>query len=150
MAQNDDPRDSTLPVTGEVGSEGGSFADPTVQVSTFDGDVDRVEGRGGASSSSTQATRSRDIGAASGDAPDGVVRYPTEPPDPPSASEGRRMGVDWKMGLAGAAAGAAIALAVSGRRRRSGERRPAAVGCDTLVVAVTPPLDDEPGDEPPS
>jgi hypothetical protein len=30
-----------LPVTAEVGGEGGSYADPTVQVATFEGDVPR-------------------------------------------------------------------------------------------------------------
>lgn len=33
-------RDEKLPVTGEVGSEGGSFADPTFQEATEQGDVD--------------------------------------------------------------------------------------------------------------
>ena len=37
----DDRADKKLPVTGEVGSEGGSYADPTYQVSEFDGDLGR-------------------------------------------------------------------------------------------------------------
>jgi hypothetical protein len=32
-------RDEKLPVTGEVGSEGGSFADPTYQEATNTGDI---------------------------------------------------------------------------------------------------------------
>lgn len=38
----DDRADKKLPVTGEVGSEGGSFADPTNQVAEFEGDVGRT------------------------------------------------------------------------------------------------------------
>jgi hypothetical protein len=117
----DKNRDTTLPVTSEVGSEGGSFADATTQVSTLDGDVRTLRGRGGASSSATQATRSEQIRGTRGapaETPGGIVRYPTEPPHPPSATEGRRMGgMDWKTGLAGAAAGAAVALALSALRR---------------------------------
>ena len=33
-------RDEKLPVTGEVGSEGGSYADPTYQEATEHGDID--------------------------------------------------------------------------------------------------------------
>lgn len=39
MSRTDDRADKKLPVTGEVGSEGGSYADPTYQVSEFDGDI---------------------------------------------------------------------------------------------------------------
>lgn len=107
MARTDDRTEGQLPVTGEVGSEGGSFADPTVQVATFEGDV----ARSGRSERSTagQAVRSEDTA--------GMVRYPTEPPHPPSATEGRRLGgVDWRAGLAGAAVGALMAMAFSRRR----------------------------------
>jgi len=38
----DDRADKKLPVTGEVGSEGGSFADPTYQVTEFEGDLGRT------------------------------------------------------------------------------------------------------------
>jgi hypothetical protein len=118
MTASDDRRENTLPVTGEVGSEGGSFGDPTHQISTFEGDIERTRGRGGASSSATQAVRSGHAGA-SASAADGIVRYPTEPPHAPSATEGRRVGgMDWKAGLAGAAAGAAVAFAVSTLRGR--------------------------------
>jgi hypothetical protein len=121
---DDKDRDTTLPVTGEVGSEGGSFADAATQVSTLEGDVRRLRGRAGTSSSATQATRSDEVrgtaGAAAETPASGVVRYPTEPPHPPSATEGRRMaGMDWKTGLVGAAAGAAVALALTTLRRRA-------------------------------
>ena len=41
MTQNKRERE-TLPVTGEVGSEGGSYADATVQVPTFEEELGRV------------------------------------------------------------------------------------------------------------
>jgi hypothetical protein len=37
MSRTDDRADTKLPVTAEVGGEGGSFADPTLQVETFSG-----------------------------------------------------------------------------------------------------------------
>ena len=48
-----------LPVTQEVGSEGGSFADPTAQKATRSGDVRRVDGPlppGASSAGGTAAT----------------------------------------------------------------------------------------------
>jgi hypothetical protein len=42
MSKTDDRADKTLPVTGEVGSEGGSYADPTIQVPTFKEDLGRI------------------------------------------------------------------------------------------------------------
>jgi hypothetical protein len=126
--ESDDRRENKLPVTAEVGSEGGSFADSTTQVATFEDDVARGSGHGGASSSATQASRMHEVQAARGGqgrpASDGIVRYPTEPPSSPGASEGRRTsGIDWRMGLAGAAAGAGAILAlVANRRRRVNDR----------------------------
>ena len=145
MPVNDDRRENTLPVTSEVGSEGGSFADPTTQVSTFEGDIHRTPGHGGASSSATQAIRRDQVAGTGKEAPsaaDGIVRYPTEPPHPPSATQGRRMGgVDWRTAAAGAAAGAAVALAFSSlRQRRHGRDEKGDMDCDaTLIVAVAPP-----------
>ena len=53
------PRDDEadrLPVTAEVGSEGGSYADPTTQVATERGDLPRSDGsRPGPSSVGTAA-----------------------------------------------------------------------------------------------
>jgi hypothetical protein len=119
MSEHDDRREPTLPVTAEVGSEGGSFADPATQVSTFEGDVTRVRGRGGPSSTATQVTRPAEIRDAGASAAAGMVRYPTDAPDGPAAPGARNGGVNWKTGLAGAAAGAAVAFAVSTLRRRT-------------------------------
>ena len=41
MAGTDDRANTKLPVTGEVGSEGGSFADPTLQIAPFEEDLGR-------------------------------------------------------------------------------------------------------------
>lgn len=105
----DDRTEGRLPVTSEVGSEGGSYADKTVQVATFEGDVERLRGSGGARSRATQSTR-----AAEGDT-GGLLRYPTESPDEPAAARGARF--DWRAGALGAAAGALAMFAVSRRRR---------------------------------
>lgn len=43
MSRSDDRRENKLPVTGEVGGEGGSFADPTIQVPTFEEDLPRTD-----------------------------------------------------------------------------------------------------------
>ena len=43
MSRSDDRREHKLPVTGEVGGEGGSFADPTTQVPTFEQDLPRTD-----------------------------------------------------------------------------------------------------------
>jgi hypothetical protein len=40
MTETPKYRDEKLPVTGEVGSEGGSYADPTFQRATEEGDID--------------------------------------------------------------------------------------------------------------
>ncbi|CAN5421174.1 hypothetical protein BH23ACI1_BH23ACI1_08280 [soil metagenome] len=128
MTESDDRRENKLPVTAEVGSEGGSFADPTTQVATFEDDVARGVGHGGVGSVATQASRMHEVQAAGGGqsrpASDGIVRYPTEPPSSPSASGGRRTsGIDWRTGLAGAAAGAGVILAlVANLRRRENAR----------------------------
>lgn len=71
-----------LPITAEVGSEGGS--------------LDRTD-----------------------DTASGMVRYPTEPPSPPDATEGRQViGNRWRNGLIGVAAGTAALIGVSKLRRR--------------------------------
>lgn len=70
MSRTDDRADKTLPVTSEVGSEGGSFADPTHQVATFTGDIPRVDG---AVTDSTEPVS---------DTTTDMVRHPTE--EPPS------------------------------------------------------------------
>ena len=56
-----------LPVTGEVGSEGGSYSDATVQVSTFNDDV----GKTAEASEPGKVTSGKDD----------VLRYPDEDVD---------------------------------------------------------------------
>ena len=110
MSRTDDRANIELPVTAEVGGEGGSFADPTTQVATFHGreprrDLPMEEGH-------------QPAGAA--DAASGLRRYPTEPPGPRTAPTAPRPAV-WRAGMIGAAAGAAAGAAVAFRfaRRRS-------------------------------
>ena len=43
MSRSDDRRENKLPVTAEVGDEGGSYADPTIQVPTFHEDLGRTD-----------------------------------------------------------------------------------------------------------
>ncbi len=122
----DDRANVALPVTAEVGGEGGSYADPTIQVATFGRPLAQVDGHGGAASVATQATRSDQVdagGAGAGPDPaDGMLRYPTEDPatpHKPAARQGRGA-PNWRGGLIGAAAGlagAAIAAGLSRRRR---------------------------------
>lgn len=42
MSGKDDRADKKLPVTGEVGSEGGSYADATLQIAQFEGELGQV------------------------------------------------------------------------------------------------------------
>ena len=75
--------DEKLPVTGELGGEGGSFGDGTVQAETFKGafgndrvDPKRVgpaEGDAAAAAEEGEQVRS----------PDAEVKHATEPPDRP-------------------------------------------------------------------
>lgn len=124
MSRTDNRRDHALPVTSEVGGEGGSYADGTLQVATFSGPAaaqDTRPGHGGNSSVATQAIRSDTIGVGGvSSAPDpdsGMIRYPTEAPDSPSGLMGRRIGraMDWRMAALGAAVGASLAFLL--RRR---------------------------------
>jgi len=64
--KHDDPEEG-LPVTGEVGSEGGSYSDATVQVATFDEDLGRT-----AEASEPETVTS---------GKDDVIRYPDENSD---------------------------------------------------------------------
>jgi len=122
-ARTGDRRDRTLPVTEEVGSEGGSYADPTSQVATFgDHDAPPLVDRGGTPSTTGEAldraaVAEHGVGAAPGPA-SGMVRYPTEPPSPPPAREGRKTAPGWKSALAAAGAGAAAAALLLRRGRR--------------------------------
>jgi hypothetical protein len=119
----DDRADRALPVTAEVGSEGGSFADPTTQIATFERPLDRVGSGGGDSSVASQAIRSSEIaegGIGAGPDPSvGIIRYPSEDPSAPArppADVSRRL--NWRGGLIGAAAGLAGAALVGGLSRR--------------------------------
>ncbi len=101
MSRTDDRADVRLPVTAEVGSEGGSFADPTMQIATFHDNEPRHD-------------RAMDEGrqpAGGTDAEAGMLRYPTEPPAS-RASEGASR-APWRAGLLGAAAGAAAGAVVA-------------------------------------
>jgi hypothetical protein len=76
MSRTDDRADKTLPVTAEVGDEGGSYADPATQVETFSGpdgnprvDQARIAGAGAVAA------------AAEPVADDDVVKHATERPD---------------------------------------------------------------------
>lgn len=118
--RTDDRRSTTLPVTGEVGGEGGSFADPTSQVATFHQALEYTGGAAGTSSAAAQVLRADDVTAPS--ASGGFLRYPTEPP-PAMSSEAAALaarGGRWRPGLIGAAAGfaAAAVLHRMAHRRR--------------------------------
>jgi len=82
--RTDDRANVALPVTAEVGGEGGSYADATTQVATFQGALDQVDGDAGAASAATAATRDDAVASSetsSGPDPaDGMLRYPTEDP----------------------------------------------------------------------
>jgi hypothetical protein len=118
MDRTDDRRDKhPLPVTAEVGGEGGSYADRTLQGETLAGvsGLPRV-GRD-AGPSPTAAPPMRAAEAADGPRHDAdpaagsTVRYATEPPVPPGAARGHRVeSPTWRAGLIGAAAGAGAAV----------------------------------------
>ena len=81
MSRPDDRAENPLPVTAEVGDEGGSFADPTLQVDTFSGpegnrrvDPKRVSGAG--SEAAAVAAEGEQVRAA-----DDVVKHATDRPD---------------------------------------------------------------------
>ena len=69
MSGTDDRADKKLPVTGEVGSEGGSYADPTYQVATFDEDLDEL-------GQNAQAVEPQSVQTDASD----VKKYPDEEP----------------------------------------------------------------------
>lgn len=118
MDSTDDRPDHPLPVTAEVGSEGGSYAEETMQNETFERtQMDRPAGHGGASSVATYAI-DREAVAAGGigaTASGGMKRYPTEPPA--YTGEDRRSGSSmWRFGLVGAAAGLAVGFLAARRK----------------------------------
>jgi hypothetical protein len=91
--------DNTLPVTAEVGDEGGSFAEQT-----------RAPGERVARETIEWAGLQEDQNVRN------VLRYPTEHPSEEREPSGRA----WKKGLVGVAAGTAALIGVSKLRRREG------------------------------
>jgi hypothetical protein len=78
MNDTDDRRRASLPVTAEVGDEGGSFADPTAQVAAFEGEPGRCESVA-RSETASRPVRSEAISAnADEDVKKGIVKYPNE------------------------------------------------------------------------
>jgi hypothetical protein len=114
MSRTDDRRNIPLAVTNEVGSEGGSYADPTLQAETFEAPEaePRAPGVGGAGSAAGSAIRRGEISRRS-DAPRRLQRYPTEPPPREAGSRPSRV---LSPGLVGTATGLAIGLLAACRR----------------------------------
>ena len=78
MNDTHDRRRASLPVTAEVGDEGGSFADPTTQVATFEGELGRCGSEGDAGTAS-RPVRSESLSAnVDEDVRKGIVKYPNE------------------------------------------------------------------------
>ena len=78
MKDIDERRTATLPVTAEVGGEGGSFADSTAQVASVEGRLDRIDSDGDGEIAS-RPVRSESVSAnAAEDVRKGVVKYPSE------------------------------------------------------------------------
>jgi hypothetical protein len=101
MSRTDDCADAALPVTAEVCGEGGSFADPTMQVATFRGNEPNHD----------QPMTEGHQPAADPDAASGMKRYPTEAPGSFARETGA--GPAWRAGVVGAAAGAVAGAAVA-------------------------------------
>jgi hypothetical protein len=78
MNDTRDRRDTSLPVTGEVGGEGGSFADPTVQVASETGDLDRTGSEGDAEIASRPVRGEPATRPAADDEIGGMVKPPKE------------------------------------------------------------------------
>jgi hypothetical protein len=78
MKDTNDRRRASLPVTAEVGDEGGSFADSTAQVATFDGELGRC-GSEGYGETASRLVRGESISAnVDEDVKKGIVKYPNE------------------------------------------------------------------------
>jgi hypothetical protein len=114
MSRTEDRAGRPLPVTAEVGGEGGSFADATNQVATFrEPQADERSGGPAASSALGYALHEESVAEGGvGTAPDpsrGMKRFPTDPPleEVPRA---RRFTPDWRSAAIGAAAGFAAGL----------------------------------------
>jgi hypothetical protein len=103
-------------VTEEVGSEGGSFADPTHQVATFTGDVRRETGEGTSAAVRDDAAYTLRGESAQDDWGGGLARYATEPSAKEAGGSMARGASTRNSFLFGLAAGA-LAAAVFRRRR---------------------------------
>jgi hypothetical protein len=78
MKDTDDRTAASLPVTAEVGGEGGSFADPTVQVGSVKGKLDRTESDGD-SEIASRPVRSESVSAnAADDVKSGIAKHADE------------------------------------------------------------------------
>lgn len=76
MSRTDDRTHPPLPVTSEVGGEGGSFADPTTQVASREGQLDRTESDGD-SETASRPVRSESVTAnTADDVKRGMAKYP--------------------------------------------------------------------------
>jgi hypothetical protein len=69
MSHPESPHKHKLPVTAEVGGEGGSYADPTLQVATCEGDVPIVE---------EALTDAVPPDIVESDTREGILKFPTE------------------------------------------------------------------------
>lgn len=70
MSPKDEQSEQKLPVTAEVGGEGGSYADPTTQVATFDGNVPNA---------GEPATDTQDPEPDESSPAENIRKYPSEP-----------------------------------------------------------------------
>jgi hypothetical protein len=77
MKDTDDRTAASLPVTAEVGGEGGSFADPTVQVASVEGKVDRT-GSDGDSEIASRPIRAESVSRHADDVKSGMAKHPNE------------------------------------------------------------------------
>ena len=110
MSPTDNRADARLPVTAEVGSEGGSYADLKARLATFEGhELPRAR--------PTNDARQPAVGT---ETASGMRRYPTEPPPPPALETTARA---WRAGLLGAAAGAAAGAVVAFGLMKHRDRR---------------------------
>jgi hypothetical protein len=123
MSQTDDRRSTPLPVTAEVGGEGGSYADPTMQVETFQQPLkderNAQPGGGRAAAANYSLDQASVAGGGVGTAPEpatGMLRYPTEaPPATVRPAGGPRPVSGWRLAALGAVAGFVVGM-IAGRR----------------------------------
>ena len=76
MSRSDDRTHPPLPITSEVGGEGGSFADATVQVASREGQLPRTASEGD-SETASRPVRSESVTAnTADDVKRGTAKYP--------------------------------------------------------------------------